>query len=252
MAESIVRRQGGPDGPPTVFFHGCPGGSSDWALVLDRAGDAPCVLVDLPDHGAAAPSTLGAAGLVDEAERIVRDLGGSRVRLVGHSMGGYVVARLLERLGDTVERAVFSGALIALDEEGAELRGGLRDQLRAGDLTVDQLSEACASMTLGSEETELGARLCRELFAKVTREQWLRHLDRAVELSDPAMHAKPGPTDAVVLHGTRDPVVPLEAGKQLASLTGAKLVTVETDAHGLPLTHPDVVAAHVFPDVRRG
>jgi pimeloyl-ACP methyl ester carboxylesterase len=56
----------------------------------------------------------------------------------------------------------------------------------------------------------------------------------------------------LVLHGTRDHVLPYAAGKELAeTIPGAKLVTLEGAGHALFFTHPDEVNAAIAEFVRQ-
>lgn len=248
MTYATVRNAGASEGLPHVFFHGSPGSSSDWELLAARAGDARLVLVDLPDHGAAEPSEADVERLVDEAERVVRHLDATRLRLVGSSFGGYVVARLLEVLPDRVEKAVFIGAFPGLTDDDAETRRGLLGKLRAGELSSDEVGGICAALLLGAHADEERPRaIVDRMLSRITPEQWDRHLERSIELARPELAASGYVTPAVLLHGVRDSAIPFARGEELARLgRNVEVVALDTDAHALQLTHPDEVSRAVF------
>ena len=87
---------GGPPGaPPVVCVHGLGGSALNFGLLGPRLADARRVLaVDLLGHGRSAPGDPTLSGsdtlhaLVDQIGQFVREVAGSPVVLVGHSLGG--------------------------------------------------------------------------------------------------------------------------------------------------------------------
>src|SRR5438309_1354749 len=80
--------------PPVLFLHGQPGGSYDWAMVIDALGSrARTIAVDRPGwdgRGRAA----GLRGNVGAALATLDATGVQRATVVGHSFGGAVAAWL--------------------------------------------------------------------------------------------------------------------------------------------------------------
>jgi pimeloyl-ACP methyl ester carboxylesterase len=105
---------GGPPGsPPVVCVHGLGGSALNFGLLGPRLADARRVLaVDLLGHGRSAPGdpTLSGAdtldALVDQIARFVREVAGSPVVLVGHSLGGVMAMQLTLRAPDAIDRLV--------------------------------------------------------------------------------------------------------------------------------------------------
>jgi len=105
---------GGPPGaPPVVCVHGLGGSALNFGLLGPRLADARRVLaVDLLGHGRSAPGdpTLNGSdtlhALVDQIGQFVREVAGSPVVLVGHSLGGVMAMQLTLRSPTEVERLV--------------------------------------------------------------------------------------------------------------------------------------------------
>jgi pimeloyl-ACP methyl ester carboxylesterase len=121
-------------GPPVILVHGFGGLQDDFGDHVDAlASRATVVTFDHRGHGASAhPEDPGAYSL----ERLALDvlqvadaLSFDRFRLLGHSMGGMVVQRVVLRAGDRVEALVLMntapGAPSSLDRDlvaaGAEI-----------------------------------------------------------------------------------------------------------------------------------
>lgn len=89
---------GNPDGEPVVFVHGFMSSNVQWELNTERLGRRfRMFLVELPGHGRSpAPEEVEAYGrsaVIGHLEQLRRDRSLDRVWLVGHSLGGAVVAR---------------------------------------------------------------------------------------------------------------------------------------------------------------
>ncbi|HPD91982.1 MAG TPA: alpha/beta fold hydrolase [Pararhodobacter sp.] len=111
-----------------ILIHGAWGNALNWvsvAPVLKAAGHTVEAL-DLPGHGAngAASGAIGQSTYADYVE--ARLLDGPPAMLVGHSMGGMVVAQVASRQPGHVTKAVFVTALLPRD--GESLLGLIRQQ----------------------------------------------------------------------------------------------------------------------------
>lgn len=110
-----------------ILVHGAWGNAGGWARVaarLGRLGHAPEAL-DLPGHGQSAvpPETVRMADYVAHVEDA---LGAGPAVLVGHSMGGIVIAQVASRRPEAVKACVFVAALLPRD--GESLLGLIRTQ----------------------------------------------------------------------------------------------------------------------------
>lgn len=106
----------------TLFLHGVGGTWATWTPLLQAARDAghdlgDLLLVDLPGFGAS-ENTLSTLDVVDVGQMLadlVSDLGWSRVRLVGHSMGGFVALDMASRSHPELDSVcLISGAYFSI------------------------------------------------------------------------------------------------------------------------------------------
>lgn len=106
-----VEQHGPDDAPAIVFLHGL--GVSSWMWtdqVRELSTDHRCITVDLPGNGRSAHMpwvSLDAAA--DAVVTAITSIGATPAHLVGLSLGGYVVLRLLARHPDAVASVVVSG-----------------------------------------------------------------------------------------------------------------------------------------------
>lgn len=101
-----------------ILIHGAWGNALNWVAVVPalRAAGHEVVALDLPGHGADAPSgTIGQADYVAHVESVL--MAGPPALLVGHSMGGIVLAQVAARQPERVKAAVFVAALLPRDGE---------------------------------------------------------------------------------------------------------------------------------------
>lgn len=101
-----------------ILIHGAWGNALNWVAVAPalRAAGHEVLALDLPGHGAGEPSgAIGQAEYVAHVESVL--LAGPPALLVGHSMGGIVVAQVASRQPARVKAAVFVAALLPQDGE---------------------------------------------------------------------------------------------------------------------------------------
>lgn len=94
--------------PRVAFLHGLLGQGKNLAAIAKGLGDRPSVLVDLPNHGRSPwVDTVSYPQYADlVADDLRRRLGGRRIVLVGHSMGGKVAMALALRHPDLLDGLV--------------------------------------------------------------------------------------------------------------------------------------------------
>tara|TARA_R110001592_G_scaffold35760_2_gene121384 strand:- start:205 stop:1035 length:831 start_codon:yes stop_codon:yes gene_type:complete len=93
----MTYQRGDEDGQPVIFIHGTPGSADNWAYFLDNpAPGFRVIAVDRPGFGGSIPSE----GLPDMGEQaaslvpLLEGFLGRRPILVGHSLGGPIVAQV--------------------------------------------------------------------------------------------------------------------------------------------------------------
>lgn len=102
-----------------ILIHGAWGNATGWARVamrLEKAGHTVQAL-DLPGHGRSEvpPETVGQPEYVAHVEQVL--LAGEPAMLVGHSMGGMVIAQVAARQPKHVTKCVYVAALLPRDGE---------------------------------------------------------------------------------------------------------------------------------------
>lgn len=71
---------------------------------------------------------------------------------------------------------------------------------------------------------------------------------RPIEVGLEGNEVRPFDTPAVIIHSRNERLVPLQEAEVIVGLgRNARLELIDTASHMLPLTHPDRVAAHLFP-----
>ncbi len=237
-----VERSG--DGPDLVLLHGWGFHSGVWSEVLpDLAARFRVHAVDLPGHGhSAAIEVRGFDAAVDLVAAAIP--AGSVV--CGWSMGGLIAQRLAARHGSRVKAL----ALVCTTPCFVE-RAGWPHGMKAA--TLAQFAarlEANRAATLENfvRLNALGGTRGRDAIRAFSRRvaergapspaalehglRWLRETDLREEA--PKLRV---PT--LVLHGARDVLAPVEAGRTLACLVpAARYVELEDAAHLAFFTHP--------------
>jgi len=102
---SIVFEDRGKGETALLFLHGWCGDRLWWKHQVDKfADDYRVVAVDQAGHGESGKDrkNWSVAGLAEDAQAVVKELGLKRVILVGHSMGGPVALAAAKRMPDTV------------------------------------------------------------------------------------------------------------------------------------------------------
>ena len=108
-----------------VLLHGTPGDHTDLEPVMALGPrDATVAWVDLPDHGEAADElALNLDVLENDIVAAIESSAGA-VTVVGYSLGAYLAARVLPRVGAKVARAVLISGLAHIDSEMARAISG--------------------------------------------------------------------------------------------------------------------------------
>lgn len=91
-----------------VLVHGGGHGAWCWEPMLPHL-EAPALALDLPGRGSR-PADLGSLTADDFAASVIEDIeasGARRVILVGHSLAGVTLPRVLERIPERIAHAVF-------------------------------------------------------------------------------------------------------------------------------------------------
>lgn len=222
--DTYVRLLGPEDGPGVVLLHGFLGSSFDWRFNADALAEAGyrVVTIDMPPYGLSEKvieldySHPGFAAFVRD---VLDTLELDTVTMVGHSMGGNVLAHFALNYPERLERAVFVSAAVMVPSGGPTVPAGLLDSPLVSGLLNNifrsALDSARESANLSEEEE---ARLAatfemegwNEAFIEVIRasENNAVDLDRLDEISVPVL----------MIWGEADDIVPVTDGEQLREL----------------------------------
>ena len=234
-------------GAPLVLLHGWGFDSGVWGkLRTTLAARHGLHLVDLPGHGGScATPFLELDAVVDVVAACIPDAS----LVCGWSMGGLIAQRLavkhpakmraLALVGSTPCFVARAGWRSAIDPGTLD---GFAAGLRAD--TLATLENFVRLNALGGTSTRstIRALVARLKVSPLPSPSALEQGLRLLRVSDLRAQAATLHVPAVVIHGTRDRIAPVEAGRWLArKLPGAKLFELEDAGHLPFLTHPEAV-----------
>jgi peroxiredoxin len=247
-------------GPVIVLVHGLPGCAYDWTPLPERlaALGRRVIAYDRVGYGYSSPRGAESNYTYDdnasELLELLEILDVSDTTLVGWSYGGGVVIRAGLRGSERIGRLVLLGSVgpaIEIYEPGLAERILFSRPVLAWVSMIPPLSRAVArsaSAEVFSDQPmpdwwvpQLRANLARP----GTTDTWL------AEGAGPLVEGiDPGPLDlpVLVINGEDDRSVPMDVAEDLyqRAQPDAKLIRVPGGSHMLPITHPDLLAQHLF------
>ena len=233
---------------PIVFLHGIGGAARMFRAQLEHFGrDHRTIAWNMPGYGGSAPlplvtiDALAAAlgGFIDE-------LGLDRPVLVGHSMGGMLLLRLLAQAPHRARAVVLAQTSAAFGSRDpawqAEFLSARLDPLDAGQ-SMAALAEAMVADLVGPGADPAGVVLARDCIAHTPDSTYrdsvlaLRGFDCRSTLGQIAV-----PT--LVLSGTLDTSAPASGMERMAArIPGAQYIALEGVGHLAHLERPDAFNA---------
>lgn len=153
----------------TLLVHGGGFAGSCWDRMVPYLDD-DAVAIDLPGRGAR-PADLAEVSSADFVDAIVAEIErlGDDVLLVGHSMAGIAMPRVMARVADHLRGVVFVSCAVPPDG------GTVIDALRGVDFGGIDLAEAATTPAPGGVEPVLDAELARVLFCNDMDEETTRY-----------------------------------------------------------------------------
>jgi pimeloyl-ACP methyl ester carboxylesterase len=209
-------------------------------------------------YPAGAPEYTG-DDLVADAPGVLDALGVGRAHVVGMSMGGAIAQRLAIDYPDRVS----SLTLISTSPGSGPDLPAMSDELRAHFAEPPpppDWSDRDAVVDYLVEDERVYAARSRPFDEAARRELAGRNFDRSIDLAasmanhflldggeSPRERLGEIRVPTLVLHGTEDPLFPIEHGRALANaIPGARLVTLEQTGHELPPFTWDVVVPAIL------
>jgi len=235
---------------PIVFLHGIGGAARVFRAQLDHFGVAyRAIAWDMPGYGHSAPLPLVSIdALAGVLGGFIDELGLDRPVLVGHSLGGMVVQRLLTRAPHRARAVVLAQTSAAFGSRDpawqAEFLSTRLGPLDAGHSMAD-LAEAMVADLAGPGADPVGLALARDAFAHTPDSSYrdsvmaLRGFDCRDALARIAV-------PALVLSGTLDTAAPASGMARMAArIPGARYVALEGAGHLAYLEQPQAFNAAI-------
>ncbi|MDF1580725.1 MAG: alpha/beta fold hydrolase [Desulfuromonadales bacterium] len=238
------------NGPPLIMLHGWTMSSLVFSEVAQQLADDFRVLIpDLRGHGASAPGDgYALADFVADLRQWIAGLGLERCSLLGWSLGGQVACELCSLPQGPVERLVLI-ATTPRFANGDGWEGGLptaqvkamgRNIRRAYAKTMEEFFHLqFAGEALPRERLRAIAQFAVRPAKLPASEVALAALETLTGADQRAQLAQiKVPT--LIVHGSSDPIVPIAAGRYLATqLPHADLVTLPGIGHAPFLSRPE-------------
>jgi len=220
---------------PLLLVHGSPGSGDDLdKLSAKLQGQRRLIAPDLPGFG---NSTHEIADYSIRAHAIylkelLDQLGIEKVHLVAHSMGGGVVLNLAEIAPERVASVSMVSAI------------GVQEQELLGDYHVNHMVHG--AQLFGLRALEIGLPRFGKWNGSGMGVPYARNFyDSDQRPLRGILSRYAGPM--LILHGTRDPLVPVEAAYEHARLVPQSRLYVYEGDHFTVFTNPALVAAQVLP-----
>jgi 3-oxoadipate enol-lactonase len=241
---SITYLEAGPaEAVPVVFLHGIGGGARSFLPQLDGLrGACRAIAWDMPGHGGSTPLELvGVDSLTAALAGFLRELGLDRPVLVGHSLGGMLVQRLLSLQPQAARAAVLAQTSAAFGSRDPAWAAEFI-QTRLGPLDAGHgMAELAAGMVAdlaGDDPDPDGMALARECLAG-TPDSTYRDTVMALPGFDLREALPRLAVPVLVLAGTRDPNAPASAMERMASrIPGARYAALDGAGHLAHLERP--------------
>lgn len=230
-------------GRPILFVHGIGGAARQFAPQLAHFGRAwHAIAWDMPGHGGSVPLPLVTIDALAAAlGGFIRALGLDRPVLVGHSLGGMIVQRLLAEaphVASAVVLAQTSAAFGGRDPAWAD--SFIRERLGPLDegRSMAELAPSMVAAMVGEAADPAGLALAEDCIAHTPDSSY-----RDTILAMPGFDMRDALPRIVVptllLAGTRDPNAPAAAMEKMAArIPGAAFVSLDGVGHLAHLEQP--------------
>ncbi len=251
---TFVQEAGPADGPAVVLVHGFGGSTFNWRYTLPALAEAGChaIALDLKGFGLsekAFDEVYSHAAQADLVGQTMTALNVQKATLVGHSMGGNVIAHFALKYPDRVDRLVFAAGMVMPDDNRRASIFGRLVSLGAlaefppfrrwGQILLRLVfvpSRVTAVLKSAYYDPEF---VTPEVVEGALRPQQARNWDLALLgiVRDSGSNALPRPLStikapALIVWGQNDTWVPLERGQQLrAALPQAHWVVIPQAGH---------------------
>jgi 3-oxoadipate enol-lactonase len=242
-------------GPPLILIHGIGASRHSWdGLILHLKDDFRCVSYDLRGHGRSPLPTppYSLDDLVEDLERLRRELHIDKAHFAGHSLGGMIGPAYARRYPEHVlSLGLYSTAAFRSEDDSAKVRGVVAAMRAKG------IPPVLATLRDRWFTPEFAAR-CPQVIER--RMQQVIDTDKEVFLSVFDIYAETEMAPwigeirhpSLVLTGENDGGCNPRLNAQIAaSMPNAELVILPALRHAILLEAPQVVAPPVLGFLRR-
>jgi pimeloyl-ACP methyl ester carboxylesterase len=254
-------------GRPVILIHGWPLSADSWddqSLAIAEAGYR-AISYDRRGFGRSSQPWHGYDydTLADDLAAVMDQTGAKDATLVGFSMGGGEVARYMSRHGGrAIAQTVLISSILPFRLKTSDNPAGT-DQ-SAFDMTALALKEDRPKFLTGFFNKFFGVTTKLKAVSEETL-QWARGMSLQASLRATLACAKSfSSTDfrsdlpainvpTLLIHGTEDNIVPIEASSHLAAkaIAQSELIEVAGAPHGLFATHKNQLTHHLLDFIRR-
>lgn len=232
------------------------------AQIADLSTDCRLVVIEGRGNGAsdrpAGPQAYTHQAYADDAITVMDHLDLNEVTLVGFSMGGAIAALMVEQRAEDIKSLILIAPVPALSQETALIRqkqflarppgnqGWMKYNAHNIDADfagfVEFFFDRMFCEPHSSKQREDAVAWAHETNAQCLIDSTLGSLqqDGTLERAYQTIR-KP----VLVIHGDADEIVPYAAGKRIATMCSAALLTMSGSGHGPHLRHPAKVNAEI-------
>lgn len=234
---------GDPAATPILFLHGIGGAGEAFRFQVEEFGrDHRAIAWDMPGYGGSAPLPLVTMdSLAAALAAFIAELGLDRPILVGHSIGGMIVQRLLAESPHAARAVVLAQTSAAFGSKdpawAAEFIQARIGPLDAG-RTMADLAPAMVAGMVGDDPDPAGLALARDCMARTPDSSY-----RDTVLALPGFDLREAlgriAVPTLVLAGSKDGNAPAPAMERMAArIPGARYVLLEGAGHLAYLEQP--------------
>ena len=236
------------EGQDIVLVHGLPGSAQDWPELVDElvAKGYRVTWYDRVGYGHSSRRAEGAdysmQANADELDALIASMGLENPALVGWSFGGGVVQSSATARNPETPFIVllFSVGSTQNMDDASDTISGIEWVVRMP-ILGSLITKASISVRFAEKMPKGWVNAQRSLLLSPGTIESFRQELKGLK---PAALA-PGDikTATLVVHGTKDPMVPYGVGVNISEIiVGAKLVTLDGIGHMIPLSHPTEIA----------